>query len=450
MDAIESYNKAININPNYVHSWYNLGYTYHGMNKLEKALDAYMKAIRLERNDEVLWNNTGNALYNLGRYEESIPFFIKAVGANPDYEIAWNNIGNALDKMKKHRESIPYHNKSIEIRSDFDYALYAKGYAIAKLGDLDEGADLITISLELNPHYDHSWFAKGDVLEKLGDWTGAMECYGKSIKLNPFFSEAWAAKGKILEKHGHLREAEHCYRKAEEADSKIIEENRGPHDTYNLSGHLLESLGRTDEAIERYRHEVEQEPFYYRAWLSLTRLLYRRGRYNELVETIGSARGEITLKDDLLIMLAKGYLMTENREKALEIILDADLDFEEEDILEEKARLLIGIDMLPDAGDILSRLLERGECGPNCKYLAASLIYKCKEPEKLPENISELNPEKLLRQSVKDEPRKAMFWLLMGEIKLENGDRRGAKKAFETQIGIDGNLKEAEDQLRKL
>ncbi|TLZ74060.1 MAG: tetratricopeptide repeat protein, partial [Methanobacteriota archaeon] len=238
--------------PAYKQAWYNKGYTFHGINRLEEAVAAYEKALALDEGDEVLWNNLGNALYNLGRYDASIPYFEKALEVNPKYEIAWNNIGNALNKMGRHAESLTYHDKSLEIKPDFDYALYAKGHALDSLGRHEEGLELISQSLELNPNYDHAWMAKAEALHHLSRLEEARDALNNALILSGEYDEAWVFRGKILEEMGNALEAERCYEEGLHCFRESLELEPQNGELWYHQGRLLEDLERIDEAIEAY------------------------------------------------------------------------------------------------------------------------------------------------------------------------------------------------------
>src|SRR2546428_7817483 len=281
-EALACYERALAINPAYKQAWYNKGYTFHGINRLEDAVTAYEKAIELDQQDEVLWNNLGNALYNLGRYEQSIPYFERALEVNPQYEIAWNNIGNAMNKMGRHEPSLKYHDKSLEIKPDFDYALYAKGHALDSLGRHEEGLELISQSLELNPNYDHAWMAKAEALHHLGRLEEARDALNNTLILNGSFDEAWVFRGKILEEMGNALEAERCYEEALQCFYASLEIEPDNAELRYHQAVLLEDLERVDEAIDGYAASASKAHGA-DALLRLSALLLRVGRPGDAI-----------------------------------------------------------------------------------------------------------------------------------------------------------------------
>jgi len=92
--------------------WNILGTAAAQTGKLEKAINSFEKAISLKPNYAEAHNNFGNALKEQGRLEEAIEAFHKALSLKPGFAEAYRNIGNAL-KDVKFNHSIPEIHKTI-------------------------------------------------------------------------------------------------------------------------------------------------------------------------------------------------------------------------------------------------------------------------------------------------------------------------------------------------
>jgi superkiller protein 3 len=55
---------------------------------LEEAIASYDKALEIKPDFHEAWNNRGNALDNLGRLEDAIASYDKALEIKPDYHEA--------------------------------------------------------------------------------------------------------------------------------------------------------------------------------------------------------------------------------------------------------------------------------------------------------------------------------------------------------------------------
>ena len=61
-EAMEAFDEAISLNPNYALAWYNKGVVLDNQGKYGEAIQAYNEAIRLDPNDADAWNNKGAAV----------------------------------------------------------------------------------------------------------------------------------------------------------------------------------------------------------------------------------------------------------------------------------------------------------------------------------------------------------------------------------------------------
>ena len=76
-EALDAYNKALEINPQYAKAWYNKGDALYVLNRYEETLEAYEKAVKLDpldQDDEVR-SNISYALKMTGRDRESMEAF---------------------------------------------------------------------------------------------------------------------------------------------------------------------------------------------------------------------------------------------------------------------------------------------------------------------------------------------------------------------------------------
>ena len=68
-------------------------------NRWDEALNAYDKAIELNPNDAPAYNNRGLAYDNLDKNDLAIADYKKAIELNPKYGAAFNNLGKTLREL---------------------------------------------------------------------------------------------------------------------------------------------------------------------------------------------------------------------------------------------------------------------------------------------------------------------------------------------------------------
>ncbi|MDQ6865242.1 MAG: tetratricopeptide repeat protein [Thermoproteota archaeon] len=82
---------------------------------LSVALDYYDQAIKIDPNYAYVWNNKGWALSNLGKYDEAIECYDTAINIDPNYADAWNNKGVSLRKIEQQEDADRCFTKAREL-----------------------------------------------------------------------------------------------------------------------------------------------------------------------------------------------------------------------------------------------------------------------------------------------------------------------------------------------
>lgn len=100
------YQRAIDLNPNDVDAYNNLGCFLNELGRNKEAIEKYQKAIDLNPNDDIVYSNFGNALSDLGRNKEAIENHKKAIELNPKNNLAYNNLGDTFNILGRYEEAI--------------------------------------------------------------------------------------------------------------------------------------------------------------------------------------------------------------------------------------------------------------------------------------------------------------------------------------------------------
>ncbi len=93
--AKETYLVALSKVPNNKDIVFNLGRLNFMQKNYEDAIENFQKVLEIDPEDFESYLNIGNAYLQLEKFEESIPFYQKAVELKPDNANAWNNLGVA-------------------------------------------------------------------------------------------------------------------------------------------------------------------------------------------------------------------------------------------------------------------------------------------------------------------------------------------------------------------
>ncbi len=257
--ALQSFKKAIEIEPDYVEAWMNKGVALNKIGLHAKALIALKKAIELAPNYAEAWLNKGVALDKLGLHVDALKTIDKAIELKPDCSKAWYNKGVELEKLSHHKEALKTFERTIELDHNYTKAWYNKGVALAKLNLHEKALKALEKAIELDPNYAEAWYNKGVALGKLGLHEDALKAFDKTIEINSNFINAWVNKGAVL---GSLS----LHEKALKALEKAIELAPNYAEAWYNKGIALDKLDLHEDALKAFDKTIEIKPEFAEAW----------------------------------------------------------------------------------------------------------------------------------------------------------------------------------------
>jgi len=152
--AIESYKKAIAINPDYADAHYNLGIAYRKQGEYDLAIASYQKAIAINPDDAKAHYNLGYAYRKQGKYDLEIKSYKKAIAIDPDLAKAHYNLGNAYGEQGEYDLAIASYQKAIAIDPNLAEAHYSLGIAYRKQGEYEKAIDAFKTAIGINPNFE--------------------------------------------------------------------------------------------------------------------------------------------------------------------------------------------------------------------------------------------------------------------------------------------------------
>lgn len=191
-EAINNYEKAIELDPTYARAYLGLGDIYYYQKKYEEAIVNYDAVIKLEPANAYAYYYKGSALYFLFKYDEAIKMFNEAIKIDLDYRDAYQSKGSSLFILKRYSEAMECYYKALELNpSDtttnvcigdtyyyqglyenaivyYDLAIYFnaydkyaymeyvyinKGYSLYQLSRYDEAIKALGLGLEIDPDH---------------------------------------------------------------------------------------------------------------------------------------------------------------------------------------------------------------------------------------------------------------------------------------------------------
>ncbi|HBR20981.1 MAG TPA: hypothetical protein DD713_00185 [Nitrospiraceae bacterium] len=105
-DALNAFNKAIELNPQDAEAYAGRGLAYVESGNYQQAINDYNKTIQLNPQFAGAYYKRGVAYSELGKYQEAISDFTNAIELNPQLADAYFYRGGAYDKLGNHQQLI--------------------------------------------------------------------------------------------------------------------------------------------------------------------------------------------------------------------------------------------------------------------------------------------------------------------------------------------------------
>jgi len=287
-NAITSWEKLLNINPDLHKAWNNRGNALSALGCYEEAVQSYDQAVAIKPDDHAAWHNRGNALSALGRKEKAVQSYDQVVAIKPDYHEAWYIRGNALSVLGRNEEAVQSYDQAVAIKPDDHAAWHNRGNALSVLGRYEEAVQSYDQAVAIKPDYHEAWYIRGNALSALGRNEEAVQSYDQAVAIKPDYHEAWYIRGNALSALGRYEEAVQSYDQA-------VAIKPDYHEAWYIRGAALSVLKRNEEAVQSYDQAVAIKPDYHEAWYIRGLVLSGLGRYEEAVQSYDQA---VAIKPD--------------------------------------------------------------------------------------------------------------------------------------------------------
>ncbi len=281
-NAIESYEKVVEIQPDFSQAWNGLGKTFYEIKRYKEASEAYNSAIKLENNNKQAWKGRGFSLYKLSKYEDAISSFNKAITLDEKQPKVWNALGEAFSKINRHSQAIHAYERAINLNHKFDTAWNNKGKALHKQHRYKDAVEAYKQATGLKIDYVEAWYNLGNAQSRLKEHKKAFEAYDKAVQYQPNYSQAWLAKGNMLV---NLRR----YEEAVESFEQVIKYQPKSYQAWLNKGWCLHKIERYQSAVDAYTQAIEIQGNDYNSWYNKGNSLYKLKEYRKAIEAYDMA-----------------------------------------------------------------------------------------------------------------------------------------------------------------
>lgn len=253
VEAMESYNKALELNPKYVSAYVNRGIIYYPYQRDSKsAIEDFNEALILEPENDTAILSRGNAYFGNGDFDAALEDYTLLLDYDPEIAGVYSNIGGVHLAMGNLMEAIKNFDQAINLDPKHAYFYINRGIAYYHQNEFDKAIADFNQVLLLNPENTQALGSRGRIYFIQGDYPKAISDFNQALLLDPEDSYVISSRGEIYFEQGELEAALDDFGQAIALDSKNVM-------AYVWRGQIHVTQGNYQKAISDFTQALALE-----------------------------------------------------------------------------------------------------------------------------------------------------------------------------------------------
>jgi len=182
--GVESFNSALNVEPNAPEMHMNLGRAYKDIGQLPKALRSLDRAVSLRPQYPEALNERGIVLMAMGRVDKAVESYETALKFKPNFVQALYNKGNALAALKRREEALACYDAIMQV-TGFPELFNNRGNVLTELHRYVHALACYEKALEMRPDFVDALFNRGHALLSSQRYEEALASYERVLAIKP-------------------------------------------------------------------------------------------------------------------------------------------------------------------------------------------------------------------------------------------------------------------------
>ncbi|MBI1783926.1 tetratricopeptide repeat protein, partial [Candidatus Sumerlaeota bacterium] len=183
--AADHYTKAVQLNPNFIEGFNNLGLLDLGQRRFAEAAEHFGRAIKLNPKFAKSWNNLGLLQLETGQFDQAAASFTHSLELKGEDSETLTNLGVVFSRSGKPAEAVPYLERAIKADPANVKAMNNLGSAFFTLGQPAKAEDYFRLAATARPDYVNAWVNLGSAQLQQGRGSEAAQSFQRALQLDP-------------------------------------------------------------------------------------------------------------------------------------------------------------------------------------------------------------------------------------------------------------------------
>ena len=189
--AIDSFGRAIELNPRNGSVYANRALAREGIGDLDGAILDLSKAIELEPHSAGHYGNRANAYSAKGDYVHAIQDHNRAIDLNPKTLTHYSDRGTTYKDMGEYDRAIQDYDTAIVLNSNIAAIFDNRGVVYSATGEHDRAIQDHNKAIDIDPNFPKAYNNRGAAYSRKGEYRSAIRDFDKAIELDARFAIAY-------------------------------------------------------------------------------------------------------------------------------------------------------------------------------------------------------------------------------------------------------------------
>jgi|GEM_PF-264337 len=276
-NAVETGDKALELMPDYPQLYNLMGWVNANFGEFWDKRSWKRSGVELKSDFNYDYDNLGTLMQRQSKFAKVIQLLQKAVGLDSSFAAAHGNLGHIYLQVNSLKAAEFHLKKSIQLDSTKAMVYVVMGDVLYALSKFDEAEIAFKKAIELVPQSPYWLNDMGNMYRAWGKIEKALETFRKAMELEPHFVFPYGNSAFIFMNLGNFRKAEWNWLLAVNANPDYPE-------AYSGLGYYYEKANRFEDAEWMYLKAIELFPDFQEAKDYLFRFYRERGLYKKALE----------------------------------------------------------------------------------------------------------------------------------------------------------------------
>jgi tetratricopeptide (TPR) repeat protein len=185
--ATALYEQLVRENANSPKLWNERGVALHQAGRAADALESYQRAVALDPRYALALNNLGVARFHAGRDDLAVEAFRDALTVEPAFVKARLNLALLLLKRKELTLCLEAFRQVLRLEAEHPVAWNGVGLVLAAMRQFEDARNAFGRAIDARPEYAEAHYNLSFTLSNLGDFNGALRETKRALELDPYY-----------------------------------------------------------------------------------------------------------------------------------------------------------------------------------------------------------------------------------------------------------------------